>query len=163
MPSVDIVSKVELQTLDNAVNVAKKEIENRWDFKGTHVSIELNKKEMQIDVEVEGDMKLNQIEDVLLTKAMRQGLEANCFDLTKEPSPSGKYMRKTIPVKNGIDREKAKEIVKLIKDSGLKVQPAIMDDTIRVTGKKIDDLQAVIQLCRTGGLDIPLQFTNMKS
>lgn len=114
-------------------------------------------------MEVEGDMKLSQVEDVLLTKAMRQGLEANCFDLSKEAAPSGKYMKKTIPVKNGIDREKAKEIVKMIKDSGLKVQPAIMDDTIRVTGKKIDDLQAVIQLCRTGGLDIPLQFTNMKS
>jgi uncharacterized protein YajQ (UPF0234 family) len=163
MPSVDLASKVDLQTLDNAVNVAKKEIDNRWDFKGTHVSLELNKKDMVINVEVEGDMKLNQIEDVLLTKAMRQGLEANCFDLSKEPVPSGKYMRKAIPVKNGIDREKAKEIVKLIKDSGLKVQPAIMDDIIRLTGKKIDDLQQVMQLCRTSGLDIPLQFINMKS
>ncbi|MBS1584708.1 MAG: YajQ family cyclic di-GMP-binding protein [Bacteroidetes bacterium] len=163
MPSFDIVSKVDPQTLDNAVNVAKKEIENRYDFKGTHVSIELDKKEMQIKVEVESDMKLKQLEDVILTKSMRQGLEANTFDMSKEATPSGKYIRKTIPVKSGIDKENAKKIVKMIKDSGSKVQAAIMDDIIRVTGKKIDDLQEVIQLCRSSGLDLPLQYVNMKS
>lgn len=163
MPSFDIASKVDLQTLDNAVNIAKKEIDNRFDFKGTHVSIELNKKEMTIAIEVETDMKLAQLEDVLLTKAMRQGLEANCFDLTKEHSASGKYIRKTIAIKNGIDRDNAKKIVKLIKDSGLKVQAAIMDDVIRITGKKIDDLQDVIQLCRSSNLDLPLQYINMKN
>jgi uncharacterized protein YajQ (UPF0234 family) len=163
MPSVDIASKVDLQTLDNAINVAKKEIDNRFDFKGTHVSFELNKKDMVINIEVESDMKLKQLEDVLLTKAMRQGLEANAFDMSKEATPSGKYVRKAVPVKNGIDKDMAKKIVKQIKDSGLKVQAAIMDDIIRVTGKKIDDLQAVMQLCRTSGLDIPLQFINMKS
>ncbi|XZF15249.1 YajQ family cyclic di-GMP-binding protein [Chitinophagaceae bacterium MMS25-I14] len=163
MPSFDIVSKIDLQTLDNAVNVAKKEIDNRFDFKGTHVSIELNKKDMVINLEVETDMKLKQAEDVLLTKAMRQGLESNAFDLSKDFSASGKYIRKTIPVKNGIDRDNAKKIVKLIKDSGLKVQAAIMDDVIRVTGKKIDDLQDVIQLCRSSDLDLPLQYQNMKA
>ena len=163
MPSFDIVSKVDAQTLDNAVNVAKKEIENRYDFKGSHVLIELNKKDMVINLEVERDMQLKQVEDVLLTKAMRQGLDSNAFDLSKEFSASGKYIRKTIPVKNGIDKDNAKKIVKLIKDSGLKVQPAIQDDTIRVTGKKIDDLQSVIQLCRSSSLDLPLQFNNMKS
>ena len=163
MPSFDIASKVDLQTLDNAVNIAKTEIDNRFDFKGTHISFELNKKDMNISIEVESDMKLKQLEDVLLTKAMRQGLEANCFDMSKEPNASGKYIRKTIPVKNGIDKDYAKKIVKLIKDSGLKVQAAIMDDIIRVTAKKIDDLQDVIQLCRTSDLDLPLQFINMKS
>jgi cyclic-di-GMP-binding protein len=163
MPSFDIASKVELQTLDNAINVAKKEVDNRYDFKGSHVVLELNKKDMVINLEVESDMQLKQLEDVMLTKAMRQGLEANCFDLSKEPQPSGKYIKKNIPVKNGIDKDMAKKIVKLIKDSGLKVQPAIMDDIIRVTAKKIDDLQAVIQLCRSSNLDLPLQFTNMKS
>lgn len=163
MPSFDIASKVDLQTLDNAVNIAKKEIDNRFDFKGTHVSIELNKKDMTIAIEVESDMKLKQLEDVLLTKAMRQGLEANSFDMSKEHSASGKYVRKTITIKNGIDRDNAKKIVKLIKDSGLKVQPAIMDDVIRVTAKKIDDLQDVIKLCRTSDIDLPLQYTNMKS
>lgn len=163
MPSFDISSKVDLQTLDNAVNVAKKEIDNRFDFKGTHVQFELDKKEMVLKVEVESDMKLKQVEDVLLTKAMRQGLEAKSFDLSKNVEASGKYVRKNIPIKNGIDRETAKKIVKVIKDSGLKVQVAIMDDVIRVTGKKIDDLQAVMKLCNTSDLDIPLQYVNMKS
>jgi uncharacterized protein YajQ (UPF0234 family) len=163
MPSFDIASKVDLQTLDNAVNIAKKEIDNRWDFKGTHVTFDLDKKEMTIAIEVESDMKLQQLEDVLLTKAMRQGLDAKSFDMTKEATASGKYVRKTVAIKNGIDKENAKKIVKLIKDSGLKVQAAIMDDIIRVTAKKIDDLQEVIQLCRTSAVELPLQFVNMKS
>ncbi len=163
MPSFDIASKVDLQTLDNAVNIAKKEVENRYDFKGTHVSIELNKKDMVINLEVDSEMQLRQLEDILVTKSMRQGLEANAFDLTKQFAASGKYIRKAVPVKNGIDKDMSKKIVKLIKDSGLKVQAAIMDDIIRVTGKKIDDLQDVIQLCRSSNLDIPLQFVNMKS
>lgn len=163
MPSFDIASKVDLQTLDNAVNVAKKEIDNRYDFKGSHISFELNKKDMVINLEVESDMQLKQVEEILVTKAMRQGLEANSFDMSKEATPSGKYVRKAIPVKNGIEKDMAKKIVKIIKDSGAKVQPAIMDDIIRVTGKKIDDLQEVIALLRGSSLDIPLQFVNMKS
>lgn len=163
MPSFDIVNKLDPQTLDNAINVAKKEVDNRFDFKGTHVSFELNKKDMVINIEVESDMKLKQLEDVLLTKAMRQGLEASSFDMSKEAAASGKYIRKTIPVRNGIDKDAAKKIVKLIKDSGLKVQAAILDDIVRVTGKNIDDLQSVMQLCRTANLELPLQFVNMKS
>lgn len=163
MPSFDIVSKVDLQTLDNAINVAQKEISTRYDFKGSHIEVELNKKDMVINLEVENEMQLTQVEDIIITKAMRQGLEANSFDRSKTHSASGKYIRKVVPVKNGIDREMAKKIVKLIKDSGSKVQPAIQDDTIRVTAKKIDELQAVIQLCRSANLDIPLQYVNMKS
>jgi uncharacterized protein YajQ (UPF0234 family) len=83
--------------------------------------------------------------------------------MTKEHSASGKYIRKTIAIKNGIDRDNAKKIVKLIKDSGLKVQAAIMDDVIRITAKKIDELQDVIQLCRSSNLDLPLQYINMKN
>lgn len=163
MPSFDLVSKVDAQTLDNAVNVANKEVANRYDFKGSHVQLELNKKDMTIALEVESEMQLKQLEDILLTKAMRQGLESNAFDLSKEHSASGKYIRKTIPVKNGIDKDNAKKLVKMIKDSGLKVQAAIMDDIIRVTGKKIDDLQEVIKLCKSSAVDLPLQFINMKS
>lgn len=163
MPSFDITSTVDLQTLDNAVNVAKKEIDNRYDFKGTSVKLELNKKDYVIDLEVDSDMQLKQAEDILLTKAMRQGIESNAFDFSKEAEPSGKLIRKKITVKNGMDKESAKKIVKLIKDGGYKVQAAIMDDMVRVTAKKIDDLQAVIQACKTGRLDMPLQFQNMKS
>ncbi len=162
MPSFDIESKVDLQTLDNAINVVKREIENRYDFKGTNTKIELNKKDMTISLETASDMQLKQAEDIILTKSMRQGIEANAFDFSKEAEPSGKVIRKTIAVKNGLDKDDAKKIVKIIKDSGLKVQPAIMDTMVRATAKKIDDLQAVIQLCKSS-VDLPLQFTNMKS
>lgn len=162
MPSFDIESKVDLQTLDNAINVVKREIENRYDFKGTNTKIELNKKDMTISLETASDMQLKQAEDIILTKSMRQGIEANAFDFSKEAEPSGKVIRKTIAVKNGLDKDDAKKIVKIIKDSGIKVQAAIMDTMVRVTAKKIDDLQAVIQLCKSS-VDLPLQFTNMKS
>jgi uncharacterized protein YajQ (UPF0234 family) len=162
MPSFDIASKVDLQTLDNAVNVVKKEISTRYDFKGSHIQIDLDKKTLTLQLEVESDMQLRQAEDILISKSMRQGLDPNCFDLSKDFYASGKYIRKEIPVRNGLSREDAKKIVKLIKDSGLKVQPAVMDDIIRVTGKKIDDLQEVIALCRNASLGIPLQFINMK-
>lgn len=162
MPSFDISSKVDLQTLDNAINTVKKEITNRFDFKGSHVVIELNKKEFKLNLEADSDMKMEQILDVLVSRSMRQGLDANCYDLSKEVYPSGKIVKKEIKVKNGLAQEDAKKIVKLIKDSGIKVQAAIMDDIIRVTGKKIDDLQEVIQLCRTTDLKVPLQYINMK-
>jgi len=163
MPSFDIASNVDLQTLDNAVNSVKKEILNRFDFKGSHALIELDKKAMLVKVEVENEMKMTQMDDMLITKSMRQGLDAKCFDLSKTYSASGKYLRKEIPVRNGIDKEKAKEIVKFIKDTGLKVQAAILDDIVRVSGKKLDDLQAVIQKCKINDFGIPLQFINMRS
>lgn len=163
MPSFDIVSKVDTQTLDNAVNTVKKEITNRFDFKDSHVNMELNKKDLALNVEVESEMKLDQVIDVLISRTMRQGLDANIYDLSKEPYQSGKVVKKEIPVRNGIKQDDAKKIVKLIKDSGIKVQAAIMDDIIRVTGKKIDDLQEVIQKTKEANLGIPLQYTNMKS
>lgn len=163
MPSFDIAAKVDLQTLDNAINIVKKEISTRYDFKGAHIEIDLDKKNYLLKIECENDMQLKQLEDILITKSMRQGLDAKCFDLSKEANASGKYIRKEVKVINGIDKEGAKKIVKIIKDSGLKVQAAIMDDIIRVTGKKIDDLQGVIALCNKSNLDLPLQYTNMKS
>jgi cyclic-di-GMP-binding protein len=163
MPSLDIQSKVDLQTLDNAINTVNKELATRYDFKGTHVKVELDKKSMLVQIEVETDMKLDQLLDVLITRSMRQGLDSNCFDFSKEHYPSGKIIKKEVRVKNGLQQDDAKKIVKLIKDSGLKVQASIMDDMVRVQGKKIDDLQAVMQLCRSSNLEFPLQFDNMKS
>lgn len=163
MPSFDLVSKVDLQTLDNAVNVVNKEITNRFDFKGSHVVIELNKKEFKVNLEADSDMKINQIVDVLISRSMKQGLAAEIYDLSKDSFVSGKITKKEISVRNGIKQEDAKKIVKLIKDSGLKVQAAIMDDIIRITGKKIDDLQEVIALSKTWNLGLALQYVNMKS
>ncbi|HUS02233.1 MAG TPA: YajQ family cyclic di-GMP-binding protein [Chitinophagaceae bacterium] len=163
MPSFDLVSKVDLQTLDNAINVVEKEIKNRFDFKGSHVVIDLNKKEFKLNLEAESEMKLQQIIDVLISRSMKQGLAAEVYDLSKEPFQSGKVVKKEVPVRNGIKQEDAKKIVKLIKDSGLKVQAAIMDDIIRITGKKIDDLQAVIQASKSWDLGLALQYVNMKN
>lgn len=163
MPSFDIVSKVDLQTLDNAINTVKKEITNRFDFKGSHVVIELNKKDYKLNLEADSEMKLTQIIDVLISRSIKQGLAGEIYDLSKEPYQSGKFVKKEVEVRNGIKQEDAKKIVKLIKDSGLKVQVAIMDDIIRVTAKKIDDLQEVIQAAKAGNLGLALQYINMKS
>jgi len=163
MPSFDIASSVDLQTLDNAVNVVKKEIANRFDFKGSPVEIDLDKKEYLIKVEVESDMKMKQVIDVIISRSMKQGIDASAFNFEKDAYPSGKVIKKEIPVKNGLKQEDAKKVVKVIKDSGLKVQAQIMDDIVRVTGKKIDDLQDVIAALKGAGLGMPLQFNNMKS
>jgi len=162
MPSFDIVSKVDAQTLDNAVNVATKEITNRYDFRDSQTVVELNKKDMVINVETENDMRMNAIEDMLMTRAVKQGIDGRSFDFTKESVASGKIIKKTIKIKAGIEKEDSKKIVKLIKDSKIKVDAQIMDDQVRVISKKIDDLQAVIQLLRTSDLGVPLQFINMK-
>jgi len=163
MPSFDIVSKVDAQALDNAVNVTTKEITNRFDFKGAHVVINLDKKEYKINIETDDDMKMRQLIDVLISRAHKQNIAPEAFDLTKEPYQSGKTVKQEVSVRNGLKQEDAKKIVKLIKDSGLKVQAQINDDMVRVTGKKIDDLQEVIQLCRNASLGIPLQYENMRS
>jgi len=162
MPSFDIVSKVEAQHLENAVNVTTKEITNRFDFKGSHVQINLDKKEYLLKLETDDDMKMRQLIDVLINRAHKQGIAPEAFDTAKDGQQSGKLWKKDVKVRNGLAMEDAKKIVKLIKDSGMKVQASINDDLVRVTAKKIDDLQAVIQLCKTSGLGIPLQYVNMR-
>lgn len=163
MPSFDIVSKVDLQTLDNAINTVSKEIKNRFDFKGNHVVIDLNKKDLKLNLEADSEMKLGQIIDVLISKSMKQGLAAEIYDLSKEPFQSGKVVKKEVPVRNGISQEDAKKIVKHIKDEKFKVQASIMDDIVRVSGKKIDDLQEVIQATKGWNLGLALQYVNMKN
>lgn len=163
MPSVDIVSKVDAQTLDNAINSAKRELENRYDLRGTNSTIEYDRKALTIKVSTEDHLKLDAIVDILLERSSKQKIDVKSFDLKAEPEPSGKLLNKTIKVQNGIEREKAKKIVKAIKDMKLKVEPQIQDDHIRVSGKKIDDLQAVMAHCRTTDFEVPLQFDNMKS
>jgi uncharacterized protein YajQ (UPF0234 family) len=162
MPSFDIVSKVDAQALDNAVNVTSKEITNRFDFKGSHVAINLDKKEFKMNIETEDEMKMRQLIDVLISRAHKQGIAPEAFDFSKEGFQSGKTWKKEVIVRNGLRQEDAKKIVKNIKDSGLKVQASINDDFVRVTGKKIDDLQSIIQLAKTWNLEVPLQFENMR-
>ena len=163
MPSFDIVSKVDVQALDNAVNVTTKEITNRFDFKGAHVDIKLDKKTFKLNLETEDEMKMSQLVDVLINRAHKQGISPEAFDTSKEGFQSGKLWKKEVEVRNGLKQEDAKKIVKQIKDSGLKVQASINDDLIRVTGKKIDDLHSVIQASKTWDLGIPVQYENMRS
>ena len=114
-------------------------------------------------IETADDMKMRQLIDVLINRAHKQGISPEAFDLSKQPHPSGKVVKQEVPVRNGLKQDDSKKIVKLIKDSGLKVQAQIMDDLVRVTAKKIDDLQAVIKLCQESSLGIPLQYINMRS
>lgn len=163
MPTFDIVSKVDVQALDNAINVVRKEITNRFDFKDSPVVIDLNKKDFALHIEASDDMKMRQLLDVLVSRSHKQGISPEAFDFSKDAYPSGKMFKKDVIVRNGLKQDDAKKVTKLIKDSGLKVQAQIMDDLVRVTGKKIDDLQEVIQLCQKASLGFPLQYINMRN
>ncbi|MFN8154481.1 MAG: YajQ family cyclic di-GMP-binding protein [Bacteroidia bacterium] len=163
MPSFDIVNEIDLQKLDNAINVAIKEITSRYDFHGSKTELTLDKKTMVITFVTENDMRIKAIQDILISRMMKQGLDAKALDFGKEHYASGNMIRKEVSVKKGIDKETAKKIVKFIKDSGLKVQPSIMDDQLRITGKKIDDLQEVIAKVKGMNVELPLQYTNFRS
>ena len=163
MPSFDVVSKVDPQTLDNAINVAKKEILNRYDFRDTKGTIELDKKTSTLEITTENSMRVKAIVDVIITRMAKQGIDAKALDMSKEEYASGPMIKKELKVKTGVDKETAKKIVKAIKDSKLKVTPSQMDEIVRVSGKKIDDLQEVITLLRKQDFGAPLQFINMKA
>lgn len=164
MASFDIVNKIDIQKVDNGVNTTLKELVNRYDLKDSGSEIQLDKKTPAIKVISDIEMHAQAVVDILISRMIKQGVDPKSLDLTKDIYPSGKTVVKEIPVKEGLDKETAKKVVKHIKDSGLKVQAAIMDDMVRVTGKKIDDLQEVISLMRsTDAIDVPLQFVNMKS
>ncbi len=163
MPSFDILSKVDPQALNNTVNVVKREIDTRYDLRGTNSVVEFDAKALTIKISTEDHLKLDALVNILLERSGKQNVDVRSFDLSAEPVPSGKMLHRTIKVKQGIDRETAKKIIKDVKASGLKVQAQIMDDMIRVTGKKIDDLRSVMTLCEQGDHGLPLQFENMKS
>ena len=163
MASFDIVSKVDTQTLDNAINTAKREVETRYDLRGSNSSIEFDKKVLTIKVGTEDHLKLDSIVNILLERSTKQKIDVKSYDLKEEPQPSGKLLYKTIKIQNGIEREKAKKIIKDIKEMKVKVEAQIQDDQIRVNGKKFDDLQAVMAMCRATDFEVPLQFENMKS
>lgn len=162
MASFDATNKLDPQVLDNVINVVKKEILNRYDFSGSATEITLDKKAMNIHILTENDMKIKAIETVIISRSIKQHLDPRCFDFGKEQYAAGNMVKKDVKIKEGIEKDIAKKMVKDIKDSGLKVQASIMDDMLRVTGKKIDDLQSIISLLKTKDYGIPLQFVNMK-
>ncbi|MEI6524108.1 MAG: YajQ family cyclic di-GMP-binding protein [Bacteroidia bacterium] len=162
MPALDIVNKIDAQTLDNVVNVVKKEITTRYDFRDSKTEINLDKKNNLLNILTENEMRIEAIEDVLRSRMIKQKLDPLCLDFAKQRYASGNMMKKELKIKEGIDKENAKKIIKLIKDSKLKVEAQQMDEQVRVTGKKIDDLQAVMSIIRSAELEIPVQFTNFK-
>lgn len=161
MPSFDIVSKVDMQEVDNAINQAKKEIAQRYDFKGTKSEIDM--KEDAILVLADDDYKLTAITDIIQSKMLKRGISLKSLDYGKEEAASMGMIRQSITIKQGIATEKAKEINKIIKETKMKVQSQIQGDQVRITAKKIDDLQAVMQLLKGKDLEVDLQFINMRS
>ena len=161
MPSFDIVSQLNMAEVDNAINQAKKELLNRYDLRGGNCEILWEKE--TITLQANDDMKITAIRDILQTKLHRRGVDITSVKF-EEVQPMGGMMKKQVgQLIHGIEREKAKEIVKSIKDSKTKVQAKIVDDTIRVTSKSIDELQTTIQHCKGQRFGLPLQFINMRS
>jgi cyclic-di-GMP-binding protein len=161
MPSFDIVSELDLQEIDNAVNQAKKELQNRYDLRGTGSEIIWEKD--VITLKANDEMKINAVKDILQSKLHKRGIDISAVKFEK-PEPIGGMMLKLVgKLIQGIDKEKAKEIVKSIKDSKSKAQAQIMDEQVRVTSKSIDELQSIITHCKQQKFGIPLQFTNMRS
>jgi len=162
MPSFDIVSRVDMQEMDNAVNQVKKEITTRYDFRGSKTEIDLDRKEAQIHVLTEDEMKLHAIRDMLLSKVVRRSIEAEALDFRPAEKAGGDMVRQTVAITNGIDIDTARKVVKLIKGTKIKVQAAIQGDEVRVSGKKRDDLQEVIALLKESEVGMPLQYVNYR-
>lgn len=160
MPSFDIVSKVDMQEVDNAVNQAVKEIGQRYDFKGSKSEVTLEKDAIRILAD--DDFRLKAIVDILQSKFIKRGISPKALQYGKTEPASGGMVRQIVTIQQGISKEKGKEVVAVIKDTKLKVQGQIQDDQVRVTGKNRDDLQEVIRTLKGKDLGIELQFVNFR-
>nr|WP_113864781.1 MULTISPECIES: YajQ family cyclic di-GMP-binding protein [Brenneria]MCV9879090.1 YajQ family cyclic di-GMP-binding protein [Brenneria izbisi]MCV9882876.1 YajQ family cyclic di-GMP-binding protein [Brenneria izbisi]NMN92363.1 hypothetical protein [Brenneria salicis ATCC 15712 = DSM 30166]RBP67703.1 hypothetical protein DES54_101225 [Brenneria salicis ATCC 15712 = DSM 30166]RLM32326.1 YajQ family cyclic di-GMP-binding protein [Brenneria salicis ATCC 15712 = DSM 30166] len=162
MPSFDIVSEIDMQEVRNAVENATRELSTRWDFRNVPASFELNEKSQSIKAASESDFQVQQLIDILREKLMKRGIEGGSLEVPEEMDHSGKTYSVEAKLKQGIESSLAKKIVKLIKDSKLKVQAQIQGEQIRVTGKSRDDLQGAMALVRGADLGQPFQFTNFR-
>lgn len=162
MPSFDIVSRIDLQEVDNAVNITKKAISARYDFRGSKTEITLDKKDKKLQVITEDEMKLRAVQDTLIENLVKRKVDRKCLDPKAVEMAAHGMVQREIAIKEGVDSDNARAIVKMIKDKKLKVQAAIQENQVRVTSKKIDDLQEVIQMVRGANMPIPLQFVNMQ-
>jgi uncharacterized protein YajQ (UPF0234 family) len=161
MPSFDIVNRVDLQEADNAVNFARKTILTRYDFRESKTEITLDKKEKKVRIVTEDEMKMRAVQETLVENFVRRKIDPKVLDAKEIQPTSGGKIQREIAIKEGVDTDTAREIVKVVKGLKLKVQAAIQGEQVRVTGKQIDDLQAVIQAVRAANIGIPLQFSNM--
>jgi uncharacterized protein YajQ (UPF0234 family) len=160
MPSFDIVSEVNKVELKNAVEQANKEISTRFDFKGSDARIE--QKELELTLVADDDFKLKQVTDILNGKFAKRGIDVRCLDFKNKEKIGGDKVKQIVDVKNGIESDLAKKIVRLIKDSKMKVQASIQGEAVRITGAKRDDLQAAIQLVKSSITEMPVQFQNFR-
>jgi len=160
MPSFDVVSRTDLAEVDNALNNMTREMEQRYDFKGSHCTIE--RAEQVLTINADDDLKLKQMHELLQGHLSRRKIDAGVLDYKEPEQAAGQAVRQVVSVAEGIDREIAKKLVTAVKGSKLKVQVAIQGDELRVTGKKRDDLQAAMQLMKGLDIELPLQFVNMR-
>ena len=159
MPSFDIVSEVNQHEVTNAVDQASREVDQRFDFKGTNAKFEL--KDAVVALSAQADFQLKQMLEILKLKLSKRGIDVACLKVD-EPVTTGQTARQVVTLRQGVDTELGKKIQRLVKDSKLKVQAAIQDKQVRVSGKSRDDLQSLIALVKKGGFDLPLQFTNFR-
>jgi uncharacterized protein YajQ (UPF0234 family) len=162
MASFDIVSKINFQEVDNAVNSVLRELTNRYDFKGANFSIILDQKENHITITAEDNYKLGQIGDSLKVFSTKRGIDVKALDFQKEEKAGGNSLKQIVKLKNGIEQETAKKITKQIKEAKIKAQASIRGDEVRIESKKRDDLQEAISILRATSYDIPLQFINFR-
>jgi uncharacterized protein YajQ (UPF0234 family) len=160
MPSFDVVSEVNKVELANSLDQSNKEISTRFDFKGSDARIE--SKELELTIYADDDFKLSQVKEVLIGKMTKRGIDTRVLEEGKKEKVSGNKMKEIITVKNGIPQDLGKKMIKLIKDSKMKVQASIQGETVRVTGGKRDDLQEAMQLLKQGITEVPLQFNNFR-
>ena len=162
MPSFNVVNNVDMQEMSNAVNNARKELTQRYDFRGSNTEIELDAKAKLIVASTEDEMKVEALRDTIITHAVRRKLDPACLDLGEPQPAGGMKLRLDVKIVDGIDRDIARKITRDVKDSKLKVQVAVQGEELRVTGKNRDDLQAVIRLLKGNDYGIPLQYINMR-
>jgi len=162
MPSFDIISKVDQQEIDNVVNSVNRELSNRYDFKDSNFTIEFNKKDELIRIKAEDEYKLEQIGSSLKIYATKRNIDIKFFTFDDIEKLGGKNIGQNIRIIKGIDKDNSKKIIKITKDSKLKIQASIQGDEIRVTGKKIDDLQDMMSKIKSSDLPISLQFINFR-
>lgn len=160
--SFDVVSEIDFQEVDNAINQAEKEIQQRYDIKDSNTTLELNKKDKYIQINSKDDYSLKASVDILQSKFIKRGISLKAMKLGEVEPASGGRVKQKIDLQSGISKENAKLIVKMIKDSKAKVNAQIMDEQVRVTGPKLDDLQSVIAMIKSADLNFPTQFTNYK-
>ena len=160
MPSFDVVSSPDTQEIDNAINNTKREVDNRFDFKNTNSSIE--RSDFSITIETTDNTKLSQFNDILKNNIVRRKIDPKFIHVKSTETASGNRVRQFIDILNGISKEDAKKITNLVKTSKAKVQASINGDEVRITGKKRDDLQSMIELLKTSDIKIPLQFQNFR-